>query len=79
MHRDGESVTGQILGSEPISTQQAAENEEAPVTLEEIVAPRAVGPVYSGPERRAQGYLIAELLPDSPPVSGQEPELDRQR
>ncbi|MBW3629137.1 MAG: hypothetical protein KY464_07550 [Gemmatimonadetes bacterium] len=78
MDRDSESLLGRIL-SEPISAQQAEESQEAGVTLEEIVARRAAGAVYSGPERRAQGYLIAEVLAYSPPVNGQEPEFDRPR
>lgn len=78
MHPDGESLTGQILSAESILTQQAEEKEEAPLTLEEIAA-RAAPAGYSGPERRAQGYLIAEILPEFPPAGGQEPEPDRRR
>lgn len=79
MHRESESVIGQILAPDPTSAQQAEESGAARVALEEFAGPGAAGAAYSGPERRAQGYLIAEILPDSPPAKGQEPEFDRSR
>ena len=79
MHHDSESVSGQIRTAETMAAEQAEANEEAPVTMEEVEAPGGIGPVYSGPERRAQGYLIAEILPESPPLKGQEPEFDCRR
>jgi len=55
---------------EPSVPSAAAEQSESP----------AVGPaVYSGPERRAQGYLVAEILTDYPAVEGHAPAFHRPR
>ena len=44
--------------------------------VEQTVAPPAEKPgVYTGPERRAQGYLVAELIPEAPKVDRQAPEF----
>jgi hypothetical protein len=75
-----ETHIGKILNPAPIAGEVGQEAESAPVSLEEIVAPggeQASG--YTGPERRAQGYLIAEVLPDSPALDRQSPEFDPPR
>ena len=44
---------------------------------EEGAAPGRKESVYSGPERRAQGYLVAEIIAEAPRVDGQTLEFDR--
>jgi hypothetical protein len=70
MDPTSESAIGQILNPASMSEAQGEQPASEPVTLEQIVAPQGGPGPYTGPERRAQGYLVAEVLPD--------PALDRQ-
>ena len=79
MHPISEALIGQILNPSPMRENAGAEAAATPVTLEQIVAPAGQPASYAGPERRAQGYLVAEILSDSPAVNGQAPEFDPPR
>lgn len=79
MDRVSKSVIGQTLNPVPMSGASDQEAASEPVALEQIVTPDAPPAAYTGPERRAQGYLVAEILPESPAVDGQAPEFDRPR
>ena len=79
MHPDSESLLARILNPAPMAEEAVPEPASSPVTLQQIVAPEAPPAPYAGPERRARGYLVAEILPDSPPVDGQAPEFDPPR
>ena len=74
-----ESLSGQTpdpaLGSEASHQEPGA----TPVPPEQSESPAAGQAVYSGPERRAQGYLVAEILPDYPAVDGHAPAFHRPR
>ena len=79
MNPVGEPLNGQTPQPAPnpdASDQQAG---NALATPEQSVTPTGEPAVYSGPERRAQGYLVAEILPDYPAVDGQPPAFDRPR
>ena len=79
MDRVSKSDIGPILNAAPMPEASDQETAAAPVTLAQIVTPAGEAAAYTGPERRAQGYLVAEILPDSPAVDGQAPEFDRPR
>ena len=57
MHPESKRIISQILaptGTEPVAPPAAT----TPIAFEQILSPR---PPYDGPERRAQGVLIAEI------------------
>lgn len=68
MHPVSQSRIGQILSPTGQAATPSPAASPSRVTLEQIVHPRADGSPYAGPERRAQGYLIAEPLPGAPAV-----------
>ena len=80
MHPVSESLIGQILNPAPMSGEPGGEAGGERVTLEQIVTPPGQkGAAYAGPERRAQGYLVAEVIPESPALDRQSPEFDPPR
>lgn len=68
MHPTSQQIIGQILNPTPASDASQPTAPGTRMTLEQIVQPKGT---YSGPERRAQGTLVAEVIPDaevSPPA-----------
>lgn len=62
-----ERLISQILNPVAMGSGAATpENPAARMSLEEIVQPSYACGGYTGPERRAQGYLIAEVVEDAP-------------
>lgn len=59
-------LIGQILNPVPMSAAPAASRPATRISLEEIVHPPYACGAYTGPERRAQGYLIAEVIEEAP-------------
>lgn len=58
-----EQIIGQILNPSPLASGAAPESASTPITFEQILNPSAPASAgYAGPERRAQGYLIAETV-----------------
>ena len=73
----GESLEGQIPKPAPSSVPADRQPSAAPEG--QVEAPAGEPAVYTGPERRAQGYLVAEILPGYPAVDGKAPAFDRPR
>lgn len=67
MHPESHRLISQILEPSGTAPQRSVE-ASFPMSFEQIVAPRGG---YSGPERRAQGALVAEItgpVPQTPIV-----------
>ena len=79
MHPVSEARIGQILNPVPMSTGSGPESSTEQISLQQIVTPRYASGAYTGPERRAQGYLIADVLMDPPTLQGQQAEAERRR
>lgn len=83
MQSDRESLIGRILSPAPTSGPAVPDVPPTGVPAEERGALEETGAgvpaPYTGPERRAQGYLIAEILPDTPPVDGHALQFDPPR
>ena len=69
----------QILNPVPMSAEPHPVASSGLVEMESIVQPRYPAGIYAGPERRAQGYLIAEVVVESPALEGRSPDQDRHR
>ena len=65
MHPDSESLLGPV--PDPASAGDSPEE------------PNEAAPPYTGPERRAQGYLIAEVIAEAPAPDRQSPGFDAPR
>lgn len=62
-----EHLIGQILNPVAMGSGPATpEDPAARVSAEQVVLPSHACGGYTGPERRAQGYLIAEVVEEAP-------------
>lgn len=59
-------LIGQILNPVPMGTAPAMSPPSTRMSVAEIVQPPHACGAYTGPERRAQGYLIAEVIEEAP-------------
>jgi hypothetical protein len=58
-----EKIIRQIVDPEGVPAAETPETTAEPMSLAQIVYPRSPeASGYAGPERRAQGYLIAEVV-----------------
>lgn len=58
-----EKIIRQIVSPEGVAAEASPEAAAEPMSLGQIVYPRSPeAGGYAGPERRAQGYLIAEVV-----------------
>ena len=62
MHPVSEARIGQILNPIPMSESAAPEVAWERISLEQVVNPRYASGTYPGPERRAQGYIVADVI-----------------
>lgn len=63
MDARSEKIIRQIVSPEGVPAAESPEAAAEPMSLAQIVYPRSPqAGGYAGPERRAQGYLIAELV-----------------
>jgi hypothetical protein len=79
MQPEREPLVDVILEPAPLSDLPGAQPSGPRSAGEQPVAPGAPGTVYCGPERRAQGYLVAEIVPDPAPLDGRTAGIDRSR
>jgi len=79
MHPVSEARISQILNPAPMSTGAAPEIAGEEISLDQVVNPRFASGAYTGPERRAQGYLIADVVVDSPSLHGRHPGTEPRR
>lgn len=70
MHPISQTRISQILNPTGQATAPTPAAPAARITLEQIVQPHPRASTYTGAERRAQGYLIAEVIPNAPAVDG---------
>jgi hypothetical protein len=69
-----EKIIRQIVSPESIPAAEAPEAASEPMSLAQIVYPRSPeAGGYAGPERRAQGYLIAEVVEEPRPSDTSRP------
>jgi hypothetical protein len=69
-----EKIIRQIVSPEGIPAAETPEVASEPMSLEQIVHPRSPDAGgYTGPERRAQGYLIAEVVEEPGPKDASRP------
>lgn len=71
-----QQIIQQILEPSPMGSAPVEQSASAPFTMEQIVQPGAPASSYTGPERRAQGYLIAEEVVEPQIPRGAEPPSD---
>jgi hypothetical protein len=63
-----EKIIRQIVSPEGAPAAETPEGASEPMSLSQIVYPRSPeAGGYAGPERRAQGYLIAEVVEEPRP------------
>jgi hypothetical protein len=79
MQREREPFVEVILEPAPTSDRVGEKAEEGRDSGHHPAADNGSATVYTGPERRAQGYLVAEIIPDSSPLDGRTTEIDRSR
>ena len=74
MDSRSEKIIRQIVSPEGIPAAETPEGASEPMSIEQIVHPGAAGAGgYAGPERRAQGYLIAEVVEEPRPGDSSRP------
>lgn len=77
MDRRSEEIIGQIVNPTPTAGAESDAGAGAtaePIDIVQIVSPQSPNPgVYMGPERRAKGYLIAEVVEEPEPVDPSRP------
>lgn len=63
MDARSEKIIGQIVSPDGAPAEESPEAAAEPMSLAQVVYPRSPkAGGYAGPERRAQGYLIAEVV-----------------
>lgn len=68
MDARSEKIIRQIVSPEGVPDAERPEPASEPMSLSQVVFPRSAEPSgYVGPERRAQGYLIAEVVEEARP------------
>ena len=74
MDARSEKIIRQIVSPEGVPDAEQPEAASEPMSLAQIVYPRAPeASGYIGPERRAQGYLIAEVVEEPRPSDTSRP------